>query len=115
MVAARARASASETPGPSTGGPESAGAWTTPARRRTDQRERGTPSIYPVPGGRPPRRLHIEGTAVAVGEWRGLIGFVLVVLSFLLKSRMEEARMAETFADYADYWRHTAALIPGIY
>jgi len=50
-----------------------------------------------------------------VGEWRGLIGFVLVVLSFLLKSRMEEARMAETFADYADYRRHTAALIPGIY
>jgi len=55
------------------------------------------------------------GTAVAVGEWRGLIGFGLVVLSFLLKSRMEEARMAETFPDYADYRRHTAALIPGIY
>jgi protein-S-isoprenylcysteine O-methyltransferase Ste14 len=55
------------------------------------------------------------GTAIAVGEWRGLVGFALVVLSFLLKSRMEEARMAETFPDYPDYRRDTAALIPGIY
>jgi protein-S-isoprenylcysteine O-methyltransferase Ste14 len=59
--------------------------------------------------------LAFLGTVIAVGQWRGLIGFVLVLLSFLLKSRMEEARMAETFPEYADYRLHTAALIPGIY
>ena len=59
--------------------------------------------------------LAFLGTAVAVGEWRGLVGFVLAFVSFLLKSRMEEARMAETFPEYAEYRRHTASLIPGIY
>jgi protein-S-isoprenylcysteine O-methyltransferase Ste14 len=59
--------------------------------------------------------LAFLGTAVAVGEWRGVVGFVLAFLSFLLKSRLEEARMAETFPEYAEYRRHTAALIPGIY
>jgi protein-S-isoprenylcysteine O-methyltransferase Ste14 len=59
--------------------------------------------------------LAFLGTAVALGEWRGLVGFLLAVVSFLLKSRMEEARMAATFPEYADYRRHTAALIPGIY
>ena len=55
------------------------------------------------------------GSAVAVGEWRGLVGFVLAFISFLVKSRMEEGRMAETFPEYAEYRRHTTALIPGIY
>jgi protein-S-isoprenylcysteine O-methyltransferase Ste14 len=59
--------------------------------------------------------LAFLGTVVAVGEWRGLVGFVLVFVSFLLKSRLEEVRMAETFPEYAEYRRHTAALIPGIY
>lgn len=59
--------------------------------------------------------LAFLGTAVAVGEWRGLVGLVLALVSFLLKSRLEEARMGETFPEYAEYRRHTAALIPGIY
>ncbi len=59
--------------------------------------------------------LAFLGTAVAVGEWRGLVGFVLAFVSFLLKSRMEEARMAETFPEYAEYRRRTASLIPGVY
>lgn len=59
--------------------------------------------------------LAFLGTAVAVGEWRGLVGLVLALISFLLKSRLEEARMGETFPEYAEYRRHTAALIPGIY
>jgi protein-S-isoprenylcysteine O-methyltransferase Ste14 len=55
------------------------------------------------------------GTAVAVGEWRGLVGLGLAIGSFLLKSRLEEQRMAETFPEYAEYRRHTAALVPGLY
>ena len=59
--------------------------------------------------------LAFLGTAVAVGEWRGLVGLVLAFVSFALKSRMEEARMAETFPEYSEYRRHTASLIPGVY
>jgi protein-S-isoprenylcysteine O-methyltransferase Ste14 len=59
--------------------------------------------------------LAFLGTALALGEWRGLVGLALAFLAFTLKSRMEEARMAETFPEYAEYRRHTAALIPGLY
>ncbi|HKU60402.1 MAG TPA: isoprenylcysteine carboxylmethyltransferase family protein [Gemmatimonadales bacterium] len=59
--------------------------------------------------------LAFLGTIIAIGEWRGLVALPLAVLSFLLKSRLEEARMTETFPEYADYRRSTAALIPGLY
>jgi protein-S-isoprenylcysteine O-methyltransferase Ste14 len=55
------------------------------------------------------------GMALAIGEWRALVGFAGMVLSFAIKSRQEEARMRETFAEYGDYQRHTAALIPYVY
>jgi len=55
------------------------------------------------------------GMALAIGEWRALVGFAAMVLSFGIKSRYEEARMRETFAEYGEYERHTAALIPYLY
>lgn len=55
------------------------------------------------------------GMALAIGEWRALVGLAGMVLSFAIKSRQEEHRMRETFAEYAEYQRHTAALIPYIY
>lgn len=55
------------------------------------------------------------GMALAIGEWRALLGFAGMVLSFRIKSRHEEARMRETFAEYGEYERHTAALIPYLY
>jgi protein-S-isoprenylcysteine O-methyltransferase Ste14 len=55
------------------------------------------------------------GMALAIGEWRALIGFAAMVLSFAIKSRQEERRMRETFAEYAEYQRSTAALIPYLY
>jgi protein-S-isoprenylcysteine O-methyltransferase Ste14 len=55
------------------------------------------------------------GMALAIGEWRALVGFAAMVLSFRIKSRYEEARMRETFAEYGEYERHTAALIPYLY
>ena len=59
--------------------------------------------------------LGFLGTVLAIGEWRGLVAVPLAFLSFALKSRQEEARMAETFPAYAEYRRATAALIPGLY
>jgi protein-S-isoprenylcysteine O-methyltransferase Ste14 len=55
------------------------------------------------------------GMALAIGEWRALIGLAAMVLSFAIKSRQEERRMRETFAEYAEYQRSTAALIPYLY
>ncbi|HKT60635.1 MAG TPA: isoprenylcysteine carboxylmethyltransferase family protein [Gemmatimonadales bacterium] len=55
------------------------------------------------------------GMALAIGEWRALVGFVAMVLSFAIKSQHEEGRMRETFPEYADYARRTAALIPLVY
>ena len=56
------------------------------------------------------------GTALAVGTARAFVGAALMLIGFLIKLQVEEARMRETFpAEYADYSRHTARLIPGVY
>jgi protein-S-isoprenylcysteine O-methyltransferase Ste14 len=58
----------------------------------------------------------LVGTALASGAPYGFLGLVLILFGFLVRVRLEEALMRETFpADYAEYTRHTARLIPGIY
>jgi protein-S-isoprenylcysteine O-methyltransferase Ste14 len=59
--------------------------------------------------------LAMTGTAVAIGEWRGLLAVLLVLLAFVLKSRVEEKRMGETFPEYEAYRQESAALIPFVY
>jgi protein-S-isoprenylcysteine O-methyltransferase Ste14 len=60
--------------------------------------------------------LALLGIALALGQWRGLIGFAFLVLAFVLKLRFEEQWMVETFGDeYARYKREVAALVPGVY
>jgi protein-S-isoprenylcysteine O-methyltransferase Ste14 len=57
----------------------------------------------------------ILGTAVAFGEWRGLIAFGFLTVALLLKLRMEERFMSETFPDrYPRYRAEVPALIPFI-
>jgi protein-S-isoprenylcysteine O-methyltransferase Ste14 len=56
--------------------------------------------------------LAFVGTALAIGEWRGLLALVLVFAALTIKSRTEEERMRETFADYDTYRKRTAALVP---
>lgn len=57
--------------------------------------------------------LAIFGTALAVGEWRGLLATALMFVSYWRKLRVEEALMRATFGDdYRRYCEHTAALIP---
>jgi protein-S-isoprenylcysteine O-methyltransferase Ste14 len=59
--------------------------------------------------------LAILGTAVAIGEWRGLIAFVLITAGFVVKLRSEERFMSETFGEqYARYRAEVPALIPFI-
>jgi len=55
------------------------------------------------------------GTAVMVGEWRGLLALAIVFVSFWRKLRIEESWLNQHFgARYAEYIRHTKALVPGV-
>jgi protein-S-isoprenylcysteine O-methyltransferase Ste14 len=55
------------------------------------------------------------GTALVIGEWRAIVAVALGLVSFLMKSRVEEARMRETFPEYEAYQRETKAIIPFVY
>jgi protein-S-isoprenylcysteine O-methyltransferase Ste14 len=57
--------------------------------------------------------LALLGTAIAIGELRGLIGFTLIFFAWWMKSRLEESFLEEQFgADYARYKREVKGLIP---
>ena len=53
------------------------------------------------------------GMAVAISQVRGFLAFALFFLALWIKLRMEEQWMRSQFGEeYANYARHTAALIP---
>jgi protein-S-isoprenylcysteine O-methyltransferase Ste14 len=53
------------------------------------------------------------GAAVATGELRGLLAFVLLWVAFRTKSRLEEQMMLRTFGtEYEQYIQSTGALVP---
>ncbi|RFB81028.1 methyltransferase family protein [Methylovirgula sp. 4M-Z18] len=53
------------------------------------------------------------GSALAVGEWRGILAVLMIGLAFWRKLTLEERWMTETFgATYTDYRRKVRALIP---
>ncbi|MDE3148737.1 MAG: isoprenylcysteine carboxylmethyltransferase family protein [Acidobacteriota bacterium] len=55
------------------------------------------------------------GTALAVGEWRCLVGIVVILLALLVKMSQEERLMAQAFPEaYPLYCRRVKALIPGL-
>lgn len=58
----------------------------------------------------------ILGSAVAFGEWRGLLAFGFLTLAFVFKLRREERFMSESFPnDYARYRAEVPVLIPFIH
>jgi protein-S-isoprenylcysteine O-methyltransferase Ste14 len=57
--------------------------------------------------------LAMLGTAIVVGEWRGLLSFCFLSAAFWLKLRREERFMAENFPDtYPSYRAQVPALVP---
>lgn len=57
--------------------------------------------------------LGLAGTALALGEWRGILGLLLAFVAWFTKSRAEETFMTVQFgAAYGEYQRHVKALIP---
>jgi protein-S-isoprenylcysteine O-methyltransferase Ste14 len=59
--------------------------------------------------------LALIGTAMAIGEWRGVVAVIFALIGFLWKIQVEEKRMRENFPEYAHYRRQTSALIPLLY
>jgi protein-S-isoprenylcysteine O-methyltransferase Ste14 len=57
----------------------------------------------------------MAGTAMAIGEWRGVVAVVLALTAFIHKSRLEEDRMRMAFPEYELYRSETAALIPFVF
>jgi protein-S-isoprenylcysteine O-methyltransferase Ste14 len=56
------------------------------------------------------------GSALAVGEWRGLVAVAIVLASLWRKLRLEERWMRERFgAAYDDYARRVKALVPFLF
>ena len=56
------------------------------------------------------------GTAIALSQVRGVIGFVLIFLVLCAKLRMEEQWMRSQFGEtYATYAHQTAALVPFLF
>lgn len=57
--------------------------------------------------------LALLGTAIAIGEWRGLLALASITIGFLFKIRTEERFMGEIFGErYARYRAEVPALIP---
>ena len=57
--------------------------------------------------------LALLGTALDIGQTRGLVALVLLYAGFKIKSRLEESVMRGVFgAQYDDYSRSTGAIVP---
>jgi protein-S-isoprenylcysteine O-methyltransferase Ste14 len=59
--------------------------------------------------------LAFLGTAVAMAEWRGVLALVLILVSFVIKLRIEERWMIEVFGPvYLEYRQRVGPLVPFI-
>jgi protein-S-isoprenylcysteine O-methyltransferase Ste14 len=57
--------------------------------------------------------LAMLGSAIAWGDWRGVLAFTLALIAIIPRIGAEDALMAKTFGEtYRDYRRRTAAIIP---
>lgn len=57
--------------------------------------------------------LAMIGTALVIGEWRGLLPILLVAVAHHLKARREEQLLTQEFGDqYLEYRRNTGGLVP---
>lgn len=58
----------------------------------------------------------IAGTAIAVGEWRGVAAFLLLLINYMIKARKEERVLRQKFgAAFQEYERKTGFLAPRLY
>jgi protein-S-isoprenylcysteine O-methyltransferase Ste14 len=59
--------------------------------------------------------LAVLGTAVVLGEWRGLLSFTVLLVNYVIKAKREESILAERFgADFGAHLERTGFLLPRI-
>ena len=57
--------------------------------------------------------LAVAGTALAVGRYRGIVAFAIILAGFVWKSKREEALLAGQFgAAFEEHRRHTGFFLP---
>lgn len=60
--------------------------------------------------------LAVIGTALATGEWRGVVSFLILLAMWIHKMRKEEALLSNEFGDvYKDYRKRTGPLFPRVW
>jgi protein-S-isoprenylcysteine O-methyltransferase Ste14 len=59
--------------------------------------------------------LGVAGTALLVGEWRGVFAFALLFTNWVIKAKKEERILAERFgAQFQEHLGHTGFLFPRV-
>jgi protein-S-isoprenylcysteine O-methyltransferase Ste14 len=56
--------------------------------------------------------LGVAGTALVVGEWRGVLAFVILLVNYIIKAKREDRILAGAFADFVDHKRQAGFLLP---
>lgn len=57
--------------------------------------------------------LGVLGTAVVLGEWRGVVAFVLLLTNYAIKARKEDRVLAQSFgAQFEEHKHHAGFLLP---
>jgi len=57
--------------------------------------------------------LGVLGTALVLGEWRGLVAFVLLLTNYAIKARKEDRVLAQSFgAEFEEHKRRAGFLLP---
>ncbi len=60
--------------------------------------------------------IAVAGTALARGEWRGVLALVVILIGLLVKMGQEERLMMQTFPQsYPAYRQRVKALFPGLF
>ena len=59
--------------------------------------------------------LAVAGTALAIGEWRGVLALFLLGTTYCLKAKSEEKILAAKFGEaFAEHARRTGFFLPGL-
>jgi protein-S-isoprenylcysteine O-methyltransferase Ste14 len=60
--------------------------------------------------------LGVAGSALLVGQWRGVLAFILLLTNYMVKAKREDKILAESFPiDFADHKRNAGFLLPRLY
>jgi protein-S-isoprenylcysteine O-methyltransferase Ste14 len=58
--------------------------------------------------------LAMAGTALAIGEWKGVVAFSVMVINYAIKASREERILVNKFGQaYQEYKRQAGFLVPG--